>query len=593
MGAVLGPKSLGIALVLFGILGSGFYGLGWALRRWRWTWAVALAGGILILVLIIPPTTPFTAVERTWVENSGKVRAWDWWIGWEMFKDHPLVGVGLGNYKLNFIPYKAKFFATSRGEAYTLFIPSHVPRAAQAHNDYVQALAELGSLGILATLALLVIIPLTFWCRLRRNADEGDRLDLILFGCGVVTFLVHAAVDFPAHLPASSLVLVLVLGLFASSAYGNAAEVSVRLKGWPHKALVALLTAFCLAVSVIAARDYKADRLLNRGIRLLQVGQLRLAESTFAESARLDFCPRQTYYYLATAKLQQGRFEEARVDLERCLARFVVEQVYFNLANLAVNQGDVETARKNVELLLATRPHPDVQIQAEYLRAMIAIREGDYDYAINALEALVEAHPGFERSYIALGSIFRARGMPVNARKYYEKALEIIEPRLSQARNRLASVTKLPAEEYANLRNTIQVLTQAKEAVEAGLAQLPPVETWEVQSLPVYRLDEIRDVSVSDCVRLIADIILESKGFLPDGQLIEIARQTVNDIVSSRKVNAVTVAFWRPETIVDKKAPAALVDWAPKGEWDKAATVATGDYSAHSYRLVANETAKQ
>ena len=73
---------------------------------------------------------------------------------------------------------------------------------------------------------------------------------------------------------------------------------------------------------------------------------------------------------------------------------------------------------------------------------------------------------------------------------------------------------------------------------------------------------------------------------LTDGQLIEIARQTVNDVVSSQAVNAITVAFWRPETIDDKKTPAASVDWAPDGEWDKAETVASGEYSTHSYAVV-------
>lgn len=30
-----------------------------------------------------------------------------------MFKDHPFVGVGLGHYKLNFLPYKAKLLPTT------------------------------------------------------------------------------------------------------------------------------------------------------------------------------------------------------------------------------------------------------------------------------------------------------------------------------------------------------------------------------------------------------------------------------------------------------------------------------------------------
>jgi len=554
------------------------------IRRNR-VWLLALLFILVFTFLVEAPSGPLNSVVglsadgswlgRLWQSNVDKARTWDWWVGWEMFKDHPIVGVGLGNYKLDFIPYKAKFLATPQGAGYDFYIP----RAAQAHNEYVQVLAELGSLGILATLALLVMIPITFWRRLRSNLDEGDRFDLILFGCGVVVFLVHAVVSFPAHLPASSLVLVLVLGLACSQAYGKTASVSVCLKGWPHKVVVAILTAFCLVVSVSAARDYSADRLFNRGALQLQMGQLQLAEATLEESARRDFCPRHVYFHLATAKYGQGRVEEAMTDLERCLTRFVAEETYLNLASLALDLGDVETAREHVDLLLAAILHANLRWRAEYVSGVIAIREGDYDRALAELEPLVERYPESESFYIALGELYRARGMPMTARKYYHRALEIIGPRLFQAQDRFTSAAT-PVEEYASLRNTIQILSKELEVVKAALAQLPPCY-----------LDGIRDVSVEDCVRLIADVVLESPAALTDNQLIEIARQTVGEIISSRAVNAITVAFWRPETIVDKKSPAASVDWAPGGEWDRADTVSPGDYSRHAYRVNANDTA--
>jgi len=295
----------------------------------------------------------------------------------------------------------------------------------------------------------------------------------ICSSCGIVAFLVHALVSFPAHLPASCLVLVLVLGLASSRAYGEAAEVHVSLKKWPLKVFAATLISFCLLVSVIAARDFSADLILGQGIKQLQIGQLRLAEATLERSARLDFCPRQVYYYLATAKIKQGRYEEAGVNLELCRTRFVVENLYLNLANLAVNLGDLETARQNVKLLLATHPHPTLQIQAEYLEGIITIQEGDYNRAADTLETLIQEHPTFERSYIALGDLYRMRGMPVNARKNYEKALELIDEKLTKAEERLSSAISLPTQQYFQLRSEIEVLTQEKEAVEASLAKLP------------------------------------------------------------------------------------------------------------------------
>jgi len=461
--------------------------LGWAIfrpiepiRKSR-AWLIALLCVLVFTFLVEAPSGPLNSVVglsadgrswlgRLWERNVDKVRIWDWWVGWEMFKDYPIVGVGLGNYKLNFIPYKAAFLASPQGAGYNFYIE----RAAQAHNEYVQSAAELGSLGFLALLALLITVPLSLWVRLRRNSDEDDRFDLLLLACGVVTFLVHAMASFPAHLPASSLVLVLTLGLASAPTYGEGATKIVHLKGWPLKVVATVLLVICLGVSVIGVRDYRANLLLGQGTRQLQMGQVRLAEATLERSVRLDFCPRQTYYYLATAKLKQGRYDEAMADLKTCLTCFVDESVYLTFANLAVNLGETKKAREAVELLLSTHPHPDIRIQAEYLHGVIAIREGDYSRATQELEDLAQAHPSFERTYIALGDLYRGRGMPVNARKNYETVLNLIEQKLTSAEKRLSSATSLPYDEYAKLRSEIDVLKQEKEAVEAGLAKLPP-----------------------------------------------------------------------------------------------------------------------
>jgi O-antigen ligase len=423
--------------------------IGWAifrpiapLRKNR-AWLIALLLVLVFTFLVEAPSGPLNSVVglsadsgswigRMWAQNAGKTRSWDWWVGWEMFKEHPMVGVGLGNYKLNFLPYKAAFLASPQGANYDFYIA----RAAQAHNDYVQVVAELGVLGSLALLALLLAIPFSFWIRLRKNTDEFDRFDLLLLAGGVVVFLVHALVSFPTHLPASSLVLVLLLGLASSPAYGGGATKTVHLMGWSLKGTTLGLLVVCLSVSVIGIRDYRANLLLAQGTRQLQIGQTRLAEATLEQSVKLDFCPRQTYYYLATAKIKQGRYEEG--------------------------------------LDLSTQPNASMELQAKYLNAMIALRKGDYNRAGDLLEALVEAHPSFERAYIALGDLYRGLRMPVTARKNYEKALTLIKKALASNQSKLSSATRMQADEYAKLRGEIEILKQEKEAVEAALRGLPP-----------------------------------------------------------------------------------------------------------------------
>ena len=443
-------------------------------------WLLALVALLVLTFLIESPSGPLNSVvglsadgtswvSRFWQQNSGRVRSWDWWVGWEMLKDHPVVGAGLGNYKLDFLPYKATFLASPQGAGYQFYIP----RAAQAHNEYVQVAAELGLVGILALFALLIAVPVSFWKRLRANGDEGKRLDLVLLGCGVVSFLVVGLVGFPAHLPAPALAVVTLLGLASSETYGKKAEIAVRLRGRGAQGLAAGVTVVGLAVSIIALRDLSADILLGRGIREFEQGQPRVAEETLLASASRDFSPQQVCYYLAIARIQQGRYEEAKADLERCLTRFTDEAVYLNLANLSFNLGDTVAARKAVDLLLATEPLEKVFLQGSYLEALVTVREGNTAVGVEKLEGIARDYPTFEAPYIALGELYRARGMAVTARKAYETALQLIDEKLAAAQKRIPPGRTVPTSDYGEARAEIDRLTQERNAVESGLSKLP------------------------------------------------------------------------------------------------------------------------
>ena len=491
-GAAMLVQQTGVVVALIVALVAFFVGLALfrpiaPIRKNR-TWLLALFFLLVLTFLVEAPSGPLNSVVglsaeeetswfgRFWAQNAGRVRSWDWWVGWEMLKDHPLVGVGLGNYKLNFLPYKAKFLATPQGAAYDFYIA----RAAQAHNEYIQVAAELGIVGILALVGFLLLLPWSLWRRLRLNALEEDRFDLLLLGCGMVAFLIHALVSFPAHLPASSLVFVLILGLASSEAYGREAEIRLRFEGRPLKALLCVLTVLGLAVSVIAARDFSANRLMQKGYRQLQMGQEHLALGTLERSLRYDFCPRQIYLYLSKAKVKLGRHEEALEDAERCLTRFVDENVYLFVVNLAINLEQSELARENVDLLLATLPSPSIRKEAEYLSALTTLLEGDPYGAISELETLLERHPDFAKLHAALGRLYAMLHLYDPSREYYTHALQLIDSELTRTERKIASLraTALAGEPvafeaYTNLLDRKRSLQKERDVVEAGLAELP------------------------------------------------------------------------------------------------------------------------
>ena len=443
-------------------------------------WILVLLLLLALTFLIMAPSGPLNSVVglsadelswigRIWENNAGNVRSWDWWVGWEMFKDSPVVGVGLGNYKLNFLTYKAEFLSTPRGESYSFYIP----RAAQAHNDYVQVLAELGILGGLAVLGFMATLIVSFWLRVRETKDEDKRFELLLLACGVIPVLVHALVSFPAHLPASSMVFIAIIGIAFSRVYGERAVRTYSLSSWPLKISVLSVATIGIIVSAFAVSDLSANILMTRGLQQLQLGNTYAAEALLSESMRHDFAPRQTYYHLASAQLQLNRLDEAWESLELCMTRFLDEGVYLTYANLGANRGELEKAQSAVDVLLASHPSQEVEQKARYIAAVISIHGGEYNRAVQQLESLTQDHRSYETGFIALGDLYAAQGLTNLARKNFDEALRLINLKLTRASKKLESGAIVTIAEYGQLRAEIDLLTQQQDIVVDRLDKLP------------------------------------------------------------------------------------------------------------------------
>lgn len=106
---------------------------------------------------------------------------------WDMFKDEPLTGWGAGSYRHAFPIYQQHYPDIFR-------MHGRILSWEYAHNDYVQALAELGAIGFAFPL-LALLWALAKFCRIGALAHPAFLLTLIGFGLT----LAHAWVDFPLN----------------------------------------------------------------------------------------------------------------------------------------------------------------------------------------------------------------------------------------------------------------------------------------------------------------------------------------------------------------------------------------------------------
>jgi O-antigen ligase len=132
-------------------------------------------------------------------ESFYSSRGWVWRDTLSMIGANPLLGVGLGAYETAFAIY-----TKSDGSL----------RVPQAHNDYLQVVADAGVIGGLIALWFLVLL----FRAVAKGVRSGDRLYAGLAlgsGAGIFGLLVHSVFDFNLQLPANAL-LFLVLAAVAA-----------------------------------------------------------------------------------------------------------------------------------------------------------------------------------------------------------------------------------------------------------------------------------------------------------------------------------------------------------------------------------------
>jgi len=337
----------------------------------------------------------------------------------------------------------------------------------------VQVAAETGSLGLLAIVAALVVLGISVWRRLRRNEDEADRLELLLFAGGLIVFLVHALVSFPAHLPTSMMTIALLLGLIHAPTYGDACVVTVRSKRRSVAIGLGVAAIVSVVVSGFVVSDLAANALMYSGHQRLQLGETTEAKRLFERSIASDFAPRQTYYFLATTQLQLGETEAAFENFEKCFTRFVDENTYLVYADVALSLGKISEARQAIEFLLSTKPKREMELRARYIQATLAVRLRDYVGAERILLDLLDDASNYELALIALGNLYQAEGRTEESRDAYDRALGIIERKLSRTEAKMSGRTEFTVGEYSELSHSITTLRTERSFVLEQLADLP------------------------------------------------------------------------------------------------------------------------
>jgi O-antigen ligase len=288
-------------------LGAGALG-GLALAPPRLPRRVAAAGAAAIVVLLVVALVrvggPAGAIRefshagpavkadknRRLFSLSGSSRAQYWHVAWREAEDHPLLGSGAGSFQRNWLRLR----------------PAELP-VLDAHNLYLETLAEVGPVG-LALLVALLAVPAVAAVMARR-----EPLAAPVFA-GYVAYVVHAAQDWDWELPAVTLA-----ALCCAAALLALAE----RQPWPvlgRRANVSAIAAAAL-LALIALGALAGNAALGVAGAALDADDPARAASDARWAKRLVPWSPEPWRLHGEALLSKGNVDGARRDFETALAK--------------------------------------------------------------------------------------------------------------------------------------------------------------------------------------------------------------------------------------------------------------------------------
>ena len=446
-------------------------GVPWIMRRagsGRRPTRLILALAVLVLVLLASFVGLYSAADG--LEGEGEIvrrlgsiadasegtaglRLIFWKNTLAMVRDHPWLGVGLGNFKLHYPLYHRAV------ELDWTFDEEH--QLERTHNDHLQILAEVGLLGLVAWISIFVAAFYVAWICLR--ARKGWIPTQAFFVClGIVSFLVVACFSFPMERAIPPVYLFALLGLlgFLHFETSGTPEERGRLASGMRRAFVVLLVAF-LATSVhFAQKAVRTDVYYTKGVQRTNAGEHEKAVRLLERARRLS--PRDANVLLALAgnhtsmgrcELALGRLREVlelhphkvnaisntgycylqRQDYREAERYFLMTlelipdspETHTNLSTVHFMQGKhdlaVDAYRQAIELSKTKLFLPSVRTEARFLQprlllANVLVAQERLDEAIEQYEEILARNPSNPDVRRLLRELYRTIGEPEKAR---------------------------------------------------------------------------------------------------------------------------------------------------------------------------------
>ena len=330
--------------------------------------STAIIAILLVGLMVIPQ------VKESVLDGSNVSRRTAFWENSvEMIKEHPVKGVGSGNWRINFPKYGLEKLDVSvqQGEV----------QIQRPHNDFIWALSENGIIGGLLFFSFFISLFLVVINR--ASASEGRELKINLIVLFALSgYFSFSLADFPLERPEVIFIFILLISFVLKDV-----KPKISLSAIPSLGVILILSGFSLFVSQIEWGSEKnmVDVLTANAQRNAQkiIPAVERAKSNYYQ---IDNFSNPLDYFSSIGYLVTKRNAEAEESIEKALSQNPYSLISLGQkANILSSQNKKKEALDVYKEALEISPRYEVALLNS---AEIHLQENDYLSAMPYLMAV-------------------------------------------------------------------------------------------------------------------------------------------------------------------------------------------------------------
>jgi len=360
-------------------------------------WLILLAVMFIIIVLIPFRQSGTSGTTNMLSQLAGRIdsirninqgsytqRFLMWSAALSMFSEHPLLGVGAGNYEILYPSYQARFLKIK------MYAPCRT-HSNNTHNEILEIITQLGLVGFGLYIWLFYIFFKKTIEIYRNTADEQDRIMVLGLGASIVGMFVDNMLNVSLHFPMPAIPFWINIGIIFSIGISgkNDAFYKINLKKEARFFIALLAAMFALFVIILNIRSFMGEVHYFDGFKKARQGDLQSAIKECLLSYKLYPLNVDNNYELGNAYARLEYKDKAAWAYKAAIAANPgYDEIYFNLGVI-------------------------------YGQAKL------FDKALEMLNESLTINPLFRETYVNLGNIYIQKKMWLDAIKAYRDCLNL------------------------------------------------------------------------------------------------------------------------------------------------------------------------